>query len=131
MSDGSEGPFLRLAELRRKGEDDGIISKWIGTGEARANLRVRAAYLAKIPRVEWDKKHFHRIKNGNGLSELKWKAEGKEFRAAGYDYKGYFVMVLGFTHKQKVYDPPGWLESAKKNMEDAKSGYWDLVQFEA
>jgi hypothetical protein len=97
----------------------------------RANMRVRVGYLAKFPRVEWDKKHFHKIKNGDGLSELKWRAEGREFRAAGYDYKGYFVMVLGFTHKGTVYDPPRWLESAKKNRKDATDGRWELVEFEA
>ena len=123
---------LRLAELRKKGAEDGSITIWLGGhSEARANMRARVAYLAKFPRVEWDKKHFHKIKNGDGLSELKWKAEGKEFRTAGYDYKGYFVMVLGFTHKGKVYDPPGWLESAKKNKKDVEHGYWELVEFEA
>jgi hypothetical protein len=77
-------PSLCLAELRRCGEADGIISKWLDShAEARANMRARVRHLAKFPRVEWDKKHFHKIKNGDGLNELKWKAEGKEFRAAG------------------------------------------------
>jgi hypothetical protein len=89
-------------------------------------------YLSRIPRVEWDKKHFRKLKGVKGLWELKWKAEGKEFRVAGYDhYEGYFVMLVGFTHKQDVYDPPGWLEVAKKNLTDAKNGKWDIVQFEA
>src|ERR1039457_1076264 len=125
-------PSLRLAELRRNGAKDGIITIWlVGPSEARANMRVRVGYLAKFPRVEWDKKHFHKIKNGDGLSELKWRAEGKEFRAAGYDYKGYFVMVLGFTHKGTVYDPPGWLASAKRNKKYVNDGYWEIVEFEA
>lgn len=128
--------YLRLAELTKSGEEDkedGVISTSIGNGEARANMRTRVTNLARIPRVEWDKKHFRSldIPNCSGIYELKWKAEGKQFRAAGYDHpEGYFVMVLLFTHKGKVYNPPGWKEIIKKRREEVTSGNWKIIQFE-
>ena len=106
-------PYLRLAELTKSGDEDkedGVISTTIGSGDARANMRARVSNLTRIPRVDWDKKHFRslNIPNCSGIFELKWKAEGKQHRAAGYDHpEGYFVMVLLFTHKGKVYNPPG------------------------
>ena len=94
-------------------------------------MRVRALYLAKIPRVEWDKKHFRSIKGIPGAFELKWKAEKREFRASGYDHaEGYFVMVLGYTHKQGTYDPPDWLKTTRRNKVDAQNGNYEIVEFE-
>ena len=134
MTPGSQPgpPYLRLAEIRVKGQEDGFISKWIGDGEARAKMRVRAEYLAKIPRSEWDKKHFRAIKGIPGAFELKWKADGKQFRASGYYHhsEDYFVMVLGYTHKGKTYDQPGWLNTTKKNIMDAINGNYEIVEFE-
>jgi hypothetical protein len=128
--DQSAEPYLRLAEFRKRGQETGIISEWVGeASEARAKMRVRVAYLTKIPRVQWDKEHFRSL--GKGLWELKWKAEGKQFRALGYDYKGYFVMVLGCTHKQRVYAPPDCLKIARKRMGEFQNGDWEIVEFEA
>lgn len=125
-------PSIRLAEIRRRGEAGGVISKWVGDGEARAKMRARVVHLARIPRAEWDKKHFRslHIPKCKGIYELKWRAEGKEFRAAGYDHgDGYFVMVFGFTHKGNVYDPPGWREAIRKNRKDVDDGYWEIIEF--
>lgn len=126
------GPTLRLAELRKRGVRVGIISSWIGEGEARASMRARVKHLARIPRAEWDTKHFRRlsIPQCTGIYELKWKAEKKQFRVAGYDYKGFFVMVLGFTHKGNVYDPPGWKNTLKKNRKDVDNGNFEILEFE-
>lgn len=124
-------PYLRPAEIRVRGEEDGFISKWIGDGEARAKMRVRVLHLAKIPRAEWDKKHFSSIKGVDGAFKLKWKAEKTQFRAGGYDHReGYFVMVLGYTHKGKTYDPPGWLDTIKRRIAETKNGDYEIVEFE-
>ena len=130
-----EPPYLRLAELTKSGEEDkedGVISTSVGNGAVRANMRTRVSNLARIARVDWDKKHFRSlsIPNCSGIFELKWRAEGKQFRAAGYDHpEGYFVMVLLFTHKGNVYNPPGWKEIIKKRREEVASGNWKIIEF--
>ena len=126
-----ESSSLRLAELCKSGEiGDGIISTWIGNSDARANMHTRTFNLARIPRIEWDIDHFRPIKGIKDFYELKWKAEGKQFRAAGYFYHGYFVMVLGFTHKDQVYDPPRWKEIIKRRRKEVGDGNWKIVEFE-
>jgi hypothetical protein len=133
--DPKPSPSIKLAELRKKGDEKGVISEWLaGHQEAAASLDTRVAMLAKIPRSEWDKNHFRKIKgkDARGLWELKWKAEAKEFRAVGYDHReGYFVMLTGCTHKQSVYDPPGWKQIAIKNKAayEAKNGNWEIVEY--
>src|SRR2546427_1280920 len=51
------------------------------------------------------------IKNHAGCWELRWTAEKVEHRIFGYYGAGKeFVMLVGCTHKGKVYDPPGAFE---------------------
>jgi hypothetical protein len=39
-------------------------------------------------------------------------------------------MVLGFTHKGNVYNPPSWKETIRKNRKDVGDGNWEIVEFE-
>jgi len=38
-------------------------------------------------------------------------------------------MVLGFMHKQKIYDPPGWKETAKRRIKEVKNGQWGCIEY--
>jgi hypothetical protein len=123
----SRPPYLRLRQIA--GADGvGVISKWLKPyPSARARFRIRAEYLAKIPRTEWTLKQLRPL--GDGLFEIKWE-DDKPFRALGFDKDGYFVMVLGCTHKQKVYDPKNCIATAKERMKEAKNGYWYIVEYD-
>ncbi len=120
-------PYLRLRQVAAA-DGAGVITKWLKQyPAARARFRVRVEYLAKCPDTEWNIKQFKRL--GGGLSEIKWEAD-KPFRALGFYRGGYFVMVLGCTHKQDVYDPSNCIETAKKRMKEAKDGKWNIVDYD-
>lgn len=107
----------------------GVIGSWIAAHPgARARLRIRVQHLRRIPRTEWTKKQFRPL--GDGLFEIKWEWNNVQFRIAGFDHNGFFVMVVGYTHKQKVYDPRNWLETAKRRKGEVKYDKWRTVEFE-
>ncbi|SRR6266568_386801 len=121
-------PHLRLRQIAGVG-GVGVISKWLKQyPSSRARFRIRVEYLAKIPRTEWTLKQFRPL--GGGLFEIKWEDDDIPFRALGFDRGGYFVMVLGCTHKQKVYDPKNCIATAKKRMKEAQNGYWYSVEYD-
>jgi hypothetical protein len=65
-------------------------------------------------------------KRFKGLYELRWRSEKVPHRIGGYfSADDEFVMLIGWTHNAKKYDPPSALEtllSRRKNLktEDAK-----------
>jgi putative component of toxin-antitoxin plasmid stabilization module len=120
-------PYLRLKQIA--GIDKiGVITNWLKKEPAaRARFRVRVEYLAKFPETERNKKQFRHL--GKGLYEIKWES-GKPYRALGYNEGGYFVMVLGCTHKDKVYDPPNCKTTAARLMEESKNGYWNIIDYD-
>ncbi len=123
-------PYLRLAEIRIPGRGDGgeITAALRELPTVRADMHARARYLARIKRP-WDKKLYHKVRNGGGLYELKWKSGDRQWRVAGFDYEAHFVMVLLFSHKQNVYVPSGWLTIAKKRHREAENDGWDIVKY--
>jgi hypothetical protein len=117
---------LRLKEI--VGSRGGVITEWLSRNQgARARLRIRVLNLRRMPRTEWKKTEFRYV--GNGLAEIKWKA-GIQFRIIGFDHGGYFVCVLGCTHKQNIYDPPEWLDTAKRRKREVENGQWSTILFE-
>lgn len=55
-----------------------------------------------------------RLKNGDGLGELRWPSEGKQHRLLGFFSEGFWYAVQGCTHKQQIYKPPECLDTAKR-----------------
>jgi hypothetical protein len=107
----------------------GVITAWLSKHPgSRARFRVRVRDLRKIPRVEWTIKQFRYLEAG--LSEIKWEFEKRTWRAVGFDRKGFFVMVLGCTHKDGVYDPSDWLKTSKKRKTETEQGLWGIVNYE-
>ena len=67
---------------------------------------------------EWDTGWHKPLTNHKGCSELRFKAEKVQHRILGYIASPKcFAMLVGCTHKQKVYDPP----SAFDTLDDRKS----------
>jgi phage-related protein len=121
-------PSIRLQEIvLRNGA--GAITAWLSQSPAaRARFRVRIRDMQKIPRVDWNKKQFRGL--GRGLFEIKWVCDGKQWRALGLDHKGFFVMVLGCTHKQNIYDPVECLSIARKRQKEVQRGEWNVADYE-
>ena len=94
---------------------------------ARAIFRVRTENLAKTNRAQWNKTQFRKIEGE--LYEIKWKADNVQWRSLGFDYEGFFVMVLGCTHKGNTYDPPGWKATALRRIKEVKNGQWNRIEF--
>lgn len=118
---------LRLREISRNGI--GRLTVWfLDNRGARAKFRIRVQHLRKIERADWSWKQFHGL--DGGLSEIKWKAGNKQFRAIGFDRGGHFVMVIGCTHKMNIYDPVSCLDSALRLKKEAENGEWDIIEFE-
>jgi hypothetical protein len=55
-----------------------------------------------------------RLRNGEGLGELRWLSGDKQHRLIGFFMKGYWYAVIGCTHKQQIYNPPDAIETGKK-----------------
>jgi phage-related protein len=107
----------------------GVITTWLAANHgARAKFRVRVHHLRRIPRAEWNKKQFRYL--GNGLAEIKWKHSDKEFRTVGFFRSGFFLMLLGCTHKQGVYNPHDWLNTAKRRKGEVENGQWETIEHE-
>jgi hypothetical protein len=71
------------------------------------------------------------IRGHAGLWELRWTAEKVEHRILGY-YGGphLFVMLLGCTHKGRVYDPPEAFQTIKDRRRKILEGEGVLVNYE-
>ena len=68
--------------------------------------------LAK--KAEWKHPEFGRLEDG--LGEIRWKCDGKQHRMIGHAWKnpnGY-LLLIGCTHKQKIYAPPDAIATARK-----------------
>jgi hypothetical protein len=81
----------------------------------------------------WEYPHLKTLQGKplKGLSELRWKnRQGVPHRVGGYfAASDEFVMLIGFTHDAKKYDPPGALETivVRKNQVRSKEG--ELSEF--
>jgi phage-related protein len=119
--------YLRLREIADS-FGKGVITEWLRKEPAaRARFRVRMSYLSRIPRMELNTKQFRYLEDG--LSEIKWEADKKTWRAIGFDKDNYFVMVMGCSHKGAVYEPRNWLQTAKQRKKETIEGKWRIIDY--
>jgi hypothetical protein len=122
------GSGFRLSELVGP-SGKGLVTSWLSSYPgARAKFRVRVKNLRLTPRTQWPVTQFRSL--GSGLSEIKWKFEQKEFRAVGFDHEGFFVMLIGCTHKQNVYDPHNCLTTARQRKREVENEEWSTIEHE-
>jgi hypothetical protein len=56
---------------------------------------------------------------GGGLAELRWQSGGVQYRILGRRIgKNEFLMLVGCTHKQRIYDPPEAFKTAKRRLDE-------------
>jgi hypothetical protein len=65
------------------------------------------------------------------LYELRWKSEGVPHRIGGYiiESENTFVMLIGFTHNAKKYDPSSALDTIVKRRKQILNGEATLNEF--
>lgn len=111
------------------GSGKGLVTVWLlSFPGARAKFRIRVKHLRRMPPEQWTRKQFHHLPGG--LSEIKWEYGKKEFRAVGFYWRGFFLMLIGCTHKQGVYDPHSWLDTAKRRKGEVENEQWNTIGFE-
>jgi hypothetical protein len=72
-------------------------------------------------------------KHLTGLWELRWRSDnGVPHRIGGYfpDEIGIFVMLIGWTHNKKKYDPPSALETILNRKNFVKTGAATLREYQ-
>jgi hypothetical protein len=74
---------------------------------------------------EWQRPEFKRLKGKQyrGLGELRWNTGKVEYRVFGCNGPGTreYTLLLGCTHKGRVYDPPDALDTATQRMKAIKN----------
>jgi hypothetical protein len=64
---------------------------------------------------DWQMPYYRpRLEGYKGLGELRWPSENKQHRLVGFFRRGFWYAVIGCTHKQRRYDPPDALETARR-----------------
>jgi hypothetical protein len=104
-------------EQFRSANDRDAVSDW-RRGLSPARRAIMDVFLNRIAKMQsWPSGTCNPLTGYPGYWELRWTAEKVEHRIFGY-YAGprKFVMLIGCTHKGKVYDPP----SAFQTMQDRK-----------
>ena len=93
------------------------ISDW-RRGLSPARRAILDVFLNRISKMQaWPTGICDPIRGYTGYWELRWTAEKVEHRIFGcYEGPLLFAMLIGCTHKGKVYDPP----SAFQTMEDRR-----------
>jgi hypothetical protein len=100
----------------------------------RAIFDDRIDTLAKLPRADWQFPEFSllRGKEGRqGLSEIRWFAEDKQWRVIGFFGPGKmeYTMLISCTHKQKRYNPDNCLETAIKRKRAIEQGERSTTEY--
>ena len=88
-------------------------------------------FLDRIAKMQnWPTGICDPIKNHVGCWELRWAAEKVEHRILGY-YGGEkeFRMMVGCTHKGKIYDPPGAFEILDERKAKVEKGEGGLSEY--
>ena len=96
-------------------------------GTFRADMDTFLKILAK--KVEWTRPDIKPLKGRpyRGLTELRWPSGKIQHRIIGVRLgdvgnQRQYLMLLGCTHKNNVYDPPDALDSAAKNKKKIDAG---------
>lgn len=83
---------------------------------ARADCDTFLKLMVKLK--SWEKMPAFKLLGG-GLSELRWKSGGVQYRILGHRLREHeFLMLIGCTHKQKIYDPPDAFQTAKRRLKE-------------
>jgi hypothetical protein len=121
---------LRLREIVGA-NGEGVITDWLSTeSDARARFHVRIGNMRKVPKTDWTKKQFRKLKKADGIAEIKWEAGNKQWRALGFEKDGYFLMLIGCTHKGDVYVPASCIQTAMRLKKEVEKGQHKIIDYQ-
>jgi hypothetical protein len=85
-----------------------VISDWRRKDLSPGRRSGMDLFLKRIVTMpDWPSEICKPLKGHTGYWELRWTSEKVEHRILGYKELESFVMLVGCTHKQRVYDPHG------------------------
>jgi len=91
-----------------------LIAEWYcGVSvECRAMFDTLLENLGK--QAEWKYPDYKSL--GDGLGEIRWKCDKKQHRVIGcrWTNPSGFLLLIGCTHKDQIYDPPDAINTADK-----------------
>ena len=91
------------------------IAQWYAGLSAQEKADTDEFLKAMRKTRRWEMPNYRpRLKNGEGIGELRWHSERKQHRLLGFFGHGYWCALVGCTHKQQIYNPPDALEAAKR-----------------
>jgi hypothetical protein len=103
----------------------GMIAEWSGDVlgiEAQAEFDNLLIELAATPRASWGMPDFKPL--GGGIFEIRFKADGRQYRPLGYDGPGphEFTVLVGAYKKMNRWTPPDARKTAVKRRKEIKNG---------
>lgn len=112
------------------------IKKWSKkalTIQERSDFETLLVNLAKSK--QWGLPDFKRMSGGHmaGLGEIRWKSpQGTPLRVIGMagTVSGQYVLLIGFSHKGQVYNPPDALDTAVKRKRELANGSGGICEHE-
>ncbi len=88
-------------------------------------------FLKRLARMrDWPTGTCAPLKGYQGCFELRWTAEKVEHRIFGRYESMCFLMLVGCTHKGKVYNPPGAFETLKERVGKLNRGEAAIHDYE-
>ncbi|WP_313035661.1 type II toxin-antitoxin system RelE/ParE family toxin [Massilia alkalitolerans] len=92
--------------------------------EVSIGFQVRIRYLATTPKNDWKKPHARKLQGVKDVYEIRFKANGVEFRPLGYfgPNEGEFTILIWAYKKQDIYDPANAIKSADKRRKQIVEG---------
>ena len=112
--------------------DNNKIAKWYRglLPQEKADADAFLVNMRKIQIRDWVMPDYRRLKNGEGLGELRWFSENKNHRLLGFFMDGFWYALVGCTHKKKVYNPHDALQTAKKYKGQVERGEVNTVEYD-
>jgi hypothetical protein len=91
------------------------ISDWRAGLKSKTRIADLDSFLRNMVKIpEWSYPDLGGLsgKSLKGLKELRWRSDGVPHRIGGYfSAPDEFIMLIGWTHNQKKWDPPGALDT--------------------
>jgi phage-related protein len=103
----------------------GVVTEWYHkelSKAAGAEFDDVLRYLAITPRDDWKRPEYAPL--SGGISEVRFKADRKEFRPLGFFLleSRQYVLLIGASKKMKTYDPPDAKKTAARRMKEVVEG---------
>jgi len=123
--------YVWTFEQFTSGTGRGAISDWRRNVLSPARRAVLDTLLRRISKMEsWPTGICNPLTGYPGKRELRWTAERVEHRIFGY-YGGtkVFVMLIGCTHKGRIYDPPEAFNTMLDRERKLQAGEGELTEY--